>query len=175
MIGFFFFVVISLLSVTSSYKIKVVDVDAICKQTKDVSFCTNLLNSKPDGVGQDLVSLAQYTLDVARSNTTNTIILIQWLIAQSGSDFEAQIPYKKCLSYFEDVVGDIDYFCDMLKVRNYKEMFHAADLILMYIDFCLKGSGPDEPPYHGNPMVPKNANVLNQVVTITSFIVEKLD
>ncbi|KAI5388965.1 hypothetical protein KIW84_074571 [Lathyrus oleraceus] len=149
MIRFSFFVVIFLVSVTSSYTIKVVDVDAICKQTNDVSFCTNLLNSKPGGVGQDLVSLAQYTLDVVRSNTTNTIILIQRLIAQTGRDVEAQIPYKKCLTYFKDIIHTIHYFGDMLKIREYDEMFHSADRITSYIDYCLNGGGPDEPPYHG--------------------------
>ncbi|KAI5388962.1 hypothetical protein KIW84_074568, partial [Lathyrus oleraceus] len=175
MIRFSFFAVIFLVSVTCSYTIKVVDVDAICKQTNNVSFCTNLLNSKPGGVGQDLDSLAQYTLDVARSNTTNTIILIQRLIAQTGRDVEAQIPYKKCLSFFEKIIHSIDYFRDMLKIREYEEMFRAADRITYYIYDCLNGSGPDEPPYHGSPMVPKNANVLNQVVVIISVIIHKLE
>ncbi|XP_058768941.1 pectinesterase inhibitor-like [Vicia villosa] len=171
--SFCVFVFTILLPICSSTN-KVVDVDAICKQTKDPSFCSNLLNSKPGGVGQDLVSLVQYTLDVALSNTTNTVHLIQVLIAQKGSDVEAQFHYNVCYRRFENVIDGIVNARESLKLRDYYNAISSVGHIRLMIDYCLKGSGPGEPPYHGNPMVPKYADVVDQVAIIMDFILRKL-
>jgi len=76
MVRFSILVGVFLLFVASSYASQDVDVQYICKGTKDPSFCLALLKSKPNGVGGDLKSLAQYTLDVLHTNVSNTLTLI---------------------------------------------------------------------------------------------------
>ncbi|WJX29726.1 hypothetical protein P8452_18333 [Trifolium repens] len=50
-----------------------VDVDVICNQAQNPTYCSNLLNSKPGGAKDvDLVDLAQYTLNVLDSNLAET-------------------------------------------------------------------------------------------------------
>ncbi|KAJ1397029.1 Invertase/pectin methylesterase inhibitor domain superfamily [Sesbania bispinosa] len=55
---------------SSSYARRVVEVNAICRQTQNPSFCSSLLNSNPGGT--ELISLAQYTIGVVRANVTTT-------------------------------------------------------------------------------------------------------
>jgi pectinesterase inhibitor-like protein len=94
MIRFSCLMVVFLLCVVSSYAVKVVDVDTICKNvTSNPSFCFTLLKSKH---AADLVTLAQYTIDVARSNVTNVVNLIKKLISQSGSDLNPKNCYENC-------------------------------------------------------------------------------
>ncbi|KAL5080623.1 hypothetical protein RYX36_009044, partial [Vicia faba] len=75
---------------------KIVPVNMICERVKNPSFCSNLLYSKS---GADLITLAQYTIDVVRANMTNTVNLINTLIASSHS-LNALSHYKLCLKVF---------------------------------------------------------------------------
>jgi pectinesterase inhibitor-like protein len=98
-------VVVFLLYVSFTYATKIVDVNTICKNTMNPSFCSALLNSNP-GASQDLVTLAQYTIDVAHTNATNTINLIKKLIAQKGSS-EAHMHYHSCLFFFNEIISTL--------------------------------------------------------------------
>jgi pectinesterase inhibitor-like protein len=109
--------------------VKVVDVDIICKNVTDnPSFCFTLLKSKH---GADLVTLAQYTIDVARINLTNTVDLIKKLISQSGKDLKAKYHYEYCLSLF-GIKGALSRLVDgkqYLKKRDYHEFGVQVDSI----------------------------------------------
>jgi hypothetical protein len=82
MINYSSFLLVFFLCASSSYAAKVVPVNVICQKAKNPSFCSNLLNSKS---GADLITLAQYTIDVVRVDMTNTVKLINTLIAHPGS------------------------------------------------------------------------------------------
>jgi len=69
---------------SNSISTKVVDVDVICKEASNQSYCSNILNSKPGGAkGVDLVHLAQYTIDVLNNNWTHTYDLIISLVKRA--------------------------------------------------------------------------------------------
>ncbi|RHN50644.1 putative pectinesterase inhibitor domain-containing protein [Medicago truncatula] len=81
--------VLLILCVASSNSIsaKVVDVDIICKEASNPSYCSNLLNSKPGGAkGVDLVDLARYTIDVLNNNSSDTLNLIHNLVRSAEND-----------------------------------------------------------------------------------------
>ena len=86
---FSLFLVLFILCVASSNSIsaKVVDVDVICKEASNPSFCSNLLNSKQGGAkGVDLVDLAQYTIDVLNDNSTRVFDLMKNLMDIAEND-----------------------------------------------------------------------------------------
>ncbi|AES87657.1 hypothetical protein MTR_4g031690 [Medicago truncatula] len=65
---------------------KVVEVNVICKEASNPSYCLNLLNSKPGGAKGvvDLVHLAYYTIDVLNNNCTNTFNLLNELVKSAN-------------------------------------------------------------------------------------------
>ncbi|MED6189817.1 hypothetical protein PIB30_099745 [Stylosanthes scabra] len=71
----------------------------------------NLLNSKPGGAkGADIDFLAQYTIEVLRSNLTNTVNLLKSLTANS-SDHTLVNVYYGCLGNLnvgDGALGEID-------------------------------------------------------------------
>ncbi|KAJ1397025.1 Pectinesterase inhibitor domain [Sesbania bispinosa] len=160
-----------LLVISSSYEAKVVEVNVICKQTRNPSFCSSLLNSKPGGA--DLVSLAQYTIDVVHSNVTNTITLIKSLIAQSANDSKASAHYKQCLEFFssdEGALSSVEDTEERLKAGDYDGVNLGAAAVSTYVDDCVSGEGPSDPPYPDRSLLPKYADVIDQVVQIILII-----
>ncbi|KAK2451377.1 pectinesterase inhibitor [Trifolium repens] len=110
MVRFSFLAIVFFLYVASSYaRNNIVDVQAICKQAQDPSFCFTFLKSRPGGPGKDLGDLESYTLGVLHTNVSNTITLITKLIAQSGSDLKKQNHYKTCLDQFGDEEGALGF------------------------------------------------------------------
>jgi len=163
------FLLVLLLCVTSSYSSKIVEVNVICQKAKNPSFCTNFLNSKPGGAkGADLVTLAQYTIDVLRVNLTNTVKLINTLISKSGKDVKASTHYKNCLKYyFADggaifVLGNIQR---VLKEGNYNLMSVGANDILHDISDCI-----NDPNYHDTSSLPNQGHVALQIDQIIQII-----
>ncbi|KAE9597415.1 hypothetical protein Lal_00029993 [Lupinus albus] len=167
-------VLLLLLFATPSSPSKVVDVTVICAQARDPKLCSSVLNSKPGGVkGADLVSLAQYTINVARVNATNTVKLINVLIAKSGNDLKAKAHYKTCLTHFdkdEGALGDIDYVQELLKKGDYIGVGTTASAIITDVDDCLTGEDPEDPPYPDKSNLPKYADVIQKVVDIILII-----
>ncbi|KAJ1397027.1 Pectinesterase inhibitor domain [Sesbania bispinosa] len=166
------FVLVFLLFVaSSSYEAKVVEVNVICKETQNPSFCSSLLNSRPCGTGADLVSLAQYTIDVVRSNVTNSITLIKSLIAQSANDSKASAHYKLCLEFFSSdacALGSVEDTEKRLKEGDYQGVNLGASAVWTSVDSCISGDAPSpsEPPYPDHSLLPKYASVIEQVVQI---------
>jgi len=172
MVRLSFLVVVFILCVTISSATKVVDIDTICKNVTNYSFCSNLLNSKPGSKG-DFPSLIQYTFDVLRVNATNTVNLINGLIAKSGSNFNATYHYNVCLIHFDIKKGAlhiIEYAEDMYKRKYYKEMGDALEYINFNAWECLLGDTPSDPPFHDTSLLPAYANVVMLVAKIAKSI-----
>ncbi|WJX58946.1 hypothetical protein P8452_44346 [Trifolium repens] len=171
MIRFSCFMVVFLLCVVSSYAVKVVDVDSICKNVTDnPSFCFTLLKSKH---GADLVTLAQYTIDVARINVTNIVNLIKTLISQSGSDLKAKNYYENCLSSFGTEHGAVGRLVDSeqyLKNRDYEEFGYQVDRLFADYQSCIETDSPDDPPFPDKSLLPKYARVFHDVIEIMNVI-----
>ncbi|KAF1874585.1 hypothetical protein Lal_00030013 [Lupinus albus] len=130
---------------------KIVEINDIFKQTmKNPSFCSSILNSKPDGAdGADLLSLAQYTIDVARDNITNTINLIKSLIRESSNDPKAKAYYEICLMHSDDesvncALFDIDYTQELLKKRDYGGVNITATTVQTDVEDCIYGESPSD-------------------------------
>ncbi|KAK7290999.1 hypothetical protein RIF29_05829 [Crotalaria pallida] len=159
-----------LFAASSNASNKVVDVNAICKPTENPSLCSNILNSKPGGAkGADLVSLALYTVDVARGNITNTINLIKSLIAKSAHNPNAKNHYEMCLLHFdydEGALAIIDGIKKILKSRDYNSLNIAASAVQTEVSNCIVGDSPSDPPYHDSSLLPRYADVVDQVVDI---------
>jgi len=169
MIRFSSLVVVFLLSCVSSYASKVVDVDTICKNVDNPSFCLTLLKSKH---GADLVTLAQYTIDVAKIDLTNVINILKKLISQSGSN--AKDHYEYCLSLFGTGNGgarislvDAQRY---LKSGDYYGLRAQASSIISDYSPCITGGTPGVDPYPDKSILSKYAEVVFNVADIMLFI-----
>ncbi|KAK7258744.1 hypothetical protein RIF29_24328 [Crotalaria pallida] len=167
-------VLVLLLFVVFSHATKVVEVPVICNQTENPPFCTNFLNSIPGGAtGKDLVSIAQYTIDVVRENITNSIKLIKSLISQNASDPKKKKHYQLCLDIFEETArDDLEETQESLKMRNYFDLNTAAGAIAFSVDLCITNASmtPGDPPYQDSSLLPKYADVIEKVIDITLVI-----
>ncbi|KAE9597417.1 hypothetical protein Lal_00029892 [Lupinus albus] len=167
-------VLLLLLFAAQSSVSKVVDVTVLCAQAQDPKFCSSVLNSKPGGAKDaDLVSLAQYTVNVARVNSTNTINLINALIAKGDSDPKAKAHYKKCLTHFnkdEGALSDIDRVQELLKKEDYFGVSTAASAVITDVDNCITGEDPEDPPYPDKSNLPQYADVVKKTVGILLII-----
>ncbi|KAE9599806.1 hypothetical protein Lal_00045655 [Lupinus albus] len=168
-------VLVSILLATPSSASKFVDVNVLCAQTRDPSFCSRILNSKPGGAkGADLVSLAQYTIGVARAKGTDTVKLINKLISTSGSDPKAKAHYSYCSRHFNNYNGALKHINDIqvvLNKRDYYGVFKAATTVITDIYGCISGDYPDR------SNLPQSANIFERVVdiilTISKFLIQK--
>jgi pectinesterase inhibitor-like protein len=178
MVNFSFILVVFLLFATSGYySVKFVDVDTICKNATNPSFCSTLLNSKPGGGSGDLVNLAEYTLSVVQTNVTNTIDQIKELIKQSGSNFAARTHYEACLGNFGDEIGALDAIeaaQGALKMGKYKFAHDEANDISFFMFLCISGNSPSDPPFHDTSLLPKYVDIVDQIAKITVLILNYL-
>ncbi|KAK7290992.1 hypothetical protein RIF29_05819 [Crotalaria pallida] len=153
---------------------KVVDVNVICKQALNSSFCLNVLNSKPGGAkGADLITLAQYTIDVVHSNLTNTINLIKTLIAQNRNDKKAEDYYENCLTVFAGKMGtlpNIEKSQESLKKGDYQSVAFDATSCRIGITVCLDEMNPKGPSYDDKSKLPQYVEVLDQVSYMMSLL-----
>ncbi|XP_019430492.1 PREDICTED: uncharacterized protein LOC109337868 [Lupinus angustifolius] len=135
-----------LLFVAPSSASNFVDVKVICAQARDPILCSSVLNSKVVGAkGAYLITFSQYTINVARVKATNTVNLINIMIAKSGSDPKAKEHYKICLTHFnkdEGAPNDIDYIEELLKKGDYFGVGTTASAIITDVDDCIIGEGP---------------------------------
>ncbi|XP_057433511.1 pectinesterase inhibitor-like [Lotus japonicus] len=168
-----------LLFVASSGATKVVEVGEICKKSTNPSFCLAVLNSNPGG--KDLISLAQYTIDIDRANLTNTITLIKSLIANSSGDPKANAHYKNCLSYFVvdgGAFGAIEATQQYLNKRDYVGVNMRATDVHYFVDYCISGDdspGPNPPPFPDTSLLPKYAQVIQDITEIILIISNLLE
>jgi pectinesterase inhibitor-like protein len=171
MLRFSILVVVFILFVASSYASHDVDVQSICKKTKDPSFCLALLKSKPNGVGGDLKSLAQYTLDALHTNVSNILTLITKLIAQSASDPKKQNHYKDCLAYFGEDGGVLGYVLDSLKRFKHFD-FNQVGVDMVYLEFnvenCILSDSSD------TSLLPKYGDVVEKIAYTTLIMTNML-
>ncbi|KEH18979.1 putative pectinesterase inhibitor domain-containing protein [Medicago truncatula] len=170
MVRFLSIMVVFLACVASSYATNVVNVQEICKKATNPSFCSTILESKPGGAGKDLVSLASYTIDVLRTNVSNTISLITKLAAQSGSDSLKQNRYKNCLSRFgmdDGALGEVEEAQKVLKDSDYNGVNMHITSVMTAVDECLsKDSSPD----NDTSLLPKDVECVNQIAQIILII-----
>ncbi|CAJ2640325.1 unnamed protein product [Trifolium pratense] len=163
-------VIVFLLCVVSSYATNDVDVQAICKKATKPYFCLKLLNSTPESAREDLVCLASYTIGVLSTDVSNTISLITKLIAQSVSYPKKQNHYKNCLSRFgtdDGALGEVAQALQLLKDMDYNGVNMHMSSVMSDVDDCISG---DSPSNDDTSMLPKHADVVNQVAQIILII-----
>ncbi|KEH25473.1 plant invertase/pectin methylesterase inhibitor [Medicago truncatula] len=135
--------VLLILCVASSNSIsaKVVDVDIICKEASNPSYCSNLLNSKPGGAkGVDLVDLARYTIDVLNNNSSDTLNLIHNLVRSAENDTVANYYYRcdiDLLNHADSVTSSLTDAQVSLSFRKYPAMAKDSADIMKYILECI--------------------------------------
>ncbi|XP_073222050.1 uncharacterized protein [Cicer arietinum] len=172
MVRLSFLLLVFLVCVTSTYAVKVVDIDTICKNVKNHSFCSNLLNSKP-GAKEDLVSLTQYTIDVLHDNITNTVNLINKLIVQSAGNFNLTYHYQSCLSVFGIKNGGalqlIEEVKKLFKTRNYTAVITYLNDISFDALACLVTNSPSD-----TSVLSKYVDDVKQVTDIVRIILSYL-
>nr|KYP56013.1 Pectinesterase inhibitor 1 [Cajanus cajan] len=158
------FVLVFFLFTTSSYAISPGEINAICKQTRNPSFCVTLLNSKPSA---NFVTLAQYTINVAHDKVIDTINLINSLI-KSADNSETKDHYTLCLVHFsfEGALGQVLYTQEMLKKGDYEGVNVGASGILTNVDDCILGDSPSDPRFPDPSMLPKYADVVDSIADI---------
>ncbi|XP_058739552.1 pectinesterase inhibitor 1-like [Vicia villosa] len=141
-----------------------VDIQPICQKAKNPSFCINLLAPKAGG---DLKSLAQYTLNVDRTDTSNTVSLLKTLIGKSGVDPKLHSHYKNCLDHFdeEQALGDILEAIQLLKALDYQGVSSYMSAVMTNVDECLTDESPPD-----TSDLPKSAETVYQVSQISLII-----
>ncbi|OIV89990.1 hypothetical protein TanjilG_00369 [Lupinus angustifolius] len=163
-----------LLFAESTFASKIVDVNLICEEVENPSFCSKFLNSKPGGAkGADLGSLANYTVEVAFGNITKTVKLIKSLIARSGKDREAKSHYEVCLIFFSEERGSLGGIMETqkrLEARDYFGVITSATSVVANIEYCISGDDPQDPPYPDKSKLPRYARFIEQVVEIILVI-----
>ncbi|KAK7270993.1 hypothetical protein RJT34_26561 [Clitoria ternatea] len=167
-------VLMFLLLVSSSYAIPNSQVNVICGQTKNPLFCSTLLNSQPNA---DLKTLTQYTLNVARANITNTIKLINVLIAENANKPDAKTHYSSCLDHFDEdegALGDLEYTEELFKNGDYQGVGVSASSIEDDVEDCISGESPSDPPYHDTSTLPQYASVVELVAQIIIILSKNL-
>jgi len=135
--------VLFILCVASSNSIsaKVVDVDIICKEASNPTYCSNLLNSKSRGAkGVDLVDLAQYTIDVLNDNSSRANDLMKNLMDIAENDTVASYYYRCDTDFF-----DTDSFLISLRdaesnlhIGKYPAMAKESADIMQYLLDCIR-------------------------------------
>ncbi|KAE9599804.1 hypothetical protein Lal_00046249 [Lupinus albus] len=168
-------VLVSILLATPSSASKFVDVNVLCAQTRDPSFCSIILNSKPGGVkGADLVSLAQYTNRVARARGMDATKLLNTLVSKTGSDPKAKAHYINCWRNFNSYQGAFKYIDNIevaLNKEDYYGVFHDATVVLRDIYDCISGD------YLDRSHLPQSVDIFERVVdiilTISKYLIQK--
>ncbi|CAK8532126.1 unnamed protein product [Lathyrus sativus] len=170
---FSYFLVVFVLCVSSSYAAKEVDVDTICKEVSNSTYCSALLNSK-SGESRDLISFAEYAIEAARVNVTNTLELIKNLIANSGSNVEAKRHYEMCLYHFDEeyALGLVNEALDYVKSGAYESARQNAWAIQSHATDCVSGESPGETPYPDPSQLPNYAQLVTQTSEIFAHIVK---
>ncbi|KAL2335353.1 hypothetical protein Fmac_016566 [Flemingia macrophylla] len=149
---------------------KVVDVKTICAMTNNTSFCSNLLNSRPGGAaGADLHTLMQYTVDVIYGNVTDTIELINMLIANcNNQDVSAKYHFGLCLRALICAKSDIEYNRNQLQFKNYDRL--SVGFALVDTDLQTQTCSVFPPHYNDSSVLPKYVEGVTQVNQIIGTI-----
>ncbi|XP_015972042.1 pectinesterase inhibitor 1-like [Arachis duranensis] len=151
---------------------KIVEVNKICNITINPSLCSKILNSKPGDTNHaDLITLANYTIGVVRSNVTNTISLIKFLIKNSTNS-DAKDHYQSCLTHFDEegALHEVEYAEKMLKAKDYQGVNVAASGVKTAVDGCVFGDSPTDPVFPDHSSLPKYAEYVKQVADIITAI-----
>jgi len=160
---------------SNSISAKVVDVDIICKEASNQSYCSNLLNSKPGGAkGVDLVDLARYTIDVLNDNTSDTLNLIISLI-QSAENSTVANYYFRCdidlLNHGDSVISSLTDAQVSLYFRKYPAMARESADIMKYILECIDSLHEHET----SPLLAKYVENLQQGAQVFQIITKYLN
>lgn len=120
-------------NVDSSVSTKVVEVNVICKEASNPSYCINLLNSKPKGAkGVDLVHLAYYTIAVLNNNCTNTVNLLSELV-KSANYYQICSDELSGLDSVRSRIGDAKFNLDRI---NYYSVAGDSEDIKFHVNEC---------------------------------------
>ena len=168
MIRFPLIPIVFLLCVTFSYATEIVDVEIICKEADDPSFCSIFLKSRPHGVSGDLVSLDKYSIEYVHANITYTVDLIKKLNAQSR-DINEEDYYRRCLTHFDWVVYYIVKIEEKTKRGDYTDVHGEADSIVVNINNCINGDSPSDPIFHDTSLLPKYLEVIQKIANIIAI------
>ncbi|CAL0322701.1 unnamed protein product [Lupinus luteus] len=115
---------------------------------------------------------------LARVKATNTIKLINTLIANSGSDPRAKSHYSACLTHFNNnnkgVLKHLDNIQHTLKMRDYYGVFQATTVFIVDVEDCII---KDDPTYFDKSNLPQSADiferVLDIILTISKYLIRK--
>ncbi|KAL2335186.1 hypothetical protein Fmac_016399 [Flemingia macrophylla] len=162
-------VLVFFLFVASSHAIPPQQVNDICKQTKNPTFCASLLNSKTNA---DLADLTQYTIETALANVTNTINLINSLIAKSGNNGNLASHYKSCFGNFRKALEDVDFSMVLFEREDYQGVGAAMSRVETDADDCVSGKSPSD--YNDPSLLPQYCAVVESVASITIILSKSL-
>ncbi|RHN50657.1 putative pectinesterase inhibitor domain-containing protein [Medicago truncatula] len=159
---------------SNSISAKVVDVDVICREASNPTYCSNLLNSKQGGAkGVDLVDLAEYTIDVLSENWTNTYNLINKLINNAENSMVANYYYRCSIDFMnkDSVANSLGDALLNLNIGNYPAMAKAITDVKQYLFDCIDSLRKNKT----SPLLPKYVDVLQQGNQVLQIITKYLN
>ncbi|XP_058776345.1 uncharacterized protein LOC131650657 [Vicia villosa] len=149
---------------------KVVEVDVICKEASNPSYCSNLLNSKPGGAKDvSLDDFAHYMIDGLIDNSTNTEMLISVLIDKIGDNYTEINYYYRCLVNIISVDGITSTLVIAekdLTLKHYPAMIKGVGNVMDKILQCRDSLRQ----HKTSPLVAQNVDVLQQSGQVLQII-----
>jgi len=160
--------VILCFSSSNSISSKVVDVDVICKEASNPSYCSNLLNSKPGGAKNvDLVDLAQFTIGVVKDNLYTAYKLVIKL--QSDKNVTVRNYYTRCaidLDGKDSAAGRLLGAKIDLELKNYPGMAKEIGFVMQHINDCIDSLHKNDT----SPILAKDVDILGQSGEVIQII-----
>ncbi|KAM0965778.1 hypothetical protein FF1_021738 [Malus domestica] len=135
--------IISFLVMTPS---QAFDLNSICKQSMNPSFCSLLLSSNPRVTEALLRSLAGVTVDLGYSNTTATRDrIVKW--KNQTSNPALRLRYTSCAGNYNEAVANFKEAKEKAKVGDYNGVRNAAAGALGEFNGCSENfkQPPSEP------------------------------
>lgn len=158
--------VILCFSSSNSFSAKVVDVDVICKEASNPSYCSNLLNSKPGGAKNvDLVDLANYTIGVVKDN----FYIAYKLVINLQRNVTVRNYYTRCAIDFDgddSIRGRLLGAKIDLELKNYPDMASQIGFVMQHIDDCIDSLHKNDT----SPILAKDVDILRQSGEVIQII-----
>ncbi|XP_031257675.1 pectinesterase inhibitor-like [Pistacia vera] len=144
-------------------------INDICSKTQNLTFCLGVLNQAPGASTADLPGLAKITIDLATSNATETLQIIQSLVPKT-TNTKLKEGYATCSEHYDNAIGDLGDARQHLKTGDPMGVNLSASASMDEAGDCndeLKGLPAD-------PSVLKGNQDLNNICSIILVIANRI-
>ncbi|KAF8110103.1 hypothetical protein N665_0088s0114 [Sinapis alba] len=142
-------------------------VDAICKQTIDIKFCSGVLGKNQEATSPSMKDFLKVTVTEAERISADTYSFISKILINAGSGPGLQ----KCVEAYARVNASFTNAVSLFNEERYAEIIGLMDEVSYGVGICKTDF--NVPGYNINPMIGKNreTNVLAAMEKIIGHMV----